>query len=73
MKYKSEKKNAKCKKKTLNSFMICFMCNYFSINLRFFVLEIPPRNSNMLDTQNTAPEPHHDSTSPYRTEGGRGK
>ncbi|XP_046801940.1 netrin-A isoform X1 [Lucilia cuprina] len=34
-------------------------------------IKIPPRNSNMLDTQNTAPEPHHDSASPYRTEGGR--
>ncbi|XP_013114842.2 netrin-A-like [Stomoxys calcitrans] len=35
-------------------------------------IKIPPRISNMLDTQNTAPEPNpHDSASPYRTEGGR--
>ncbi|XP_005176863.2 netrin-A isoform X1 [Musca domestica] len=33
-------------------------------------IKTPVRNTNMLDTQNTAPEPH-DSASPYRTEGGR--
>uniref|UniRef100_A0A1A9VRQ7 Laminin EGF-like domain-containing protein n=1 Tax=Glossina austeni TaxID=7395 RepID=A0A1A9VRQ7_GLOAU len=35
-------------------------------------IKIPPRISNILETQNTAPERNsHDSTSPYRTEGGR--
>ncbi|KAI9582312.1 hypothetical protein GQX74_015435 [Glossina fuscipes] len=37
-------------------------------------IKIPPRISNILETQNTAPERNsHDSTSPYHTEGGRGK
>uniref|UniRef100_A0A1B0ANB9 Laminin EGF-like domain-containing protein n=1 Tax=Glossina palpalis gambiensis TaxID=67801 RepID=A0A1B0ANB9_9MUSC len=35
-------------------------------------IKIPPRISNILETQNTAPERNsHDSTSPYHTEGGR--
>lgn len=36
--------------------------------------EVPPRMINMMDTQNTAPEPSsNDPNAPYRTEGGRGK
>uniref|UniRef100_A0A0A1WLV7 Netrin-A n=1 Tax=Zeugodacus cucurbitae TaxID=28588 RepID=A0A0A1WLV7_ZEUCU len=35
-------------------------------------IKIPARKANMLDTQNTAPEPDpHDANAPYRTEGGR--
>ncbi|XP_011207088.2 netrin-A isoform X4 [Bactrocera dorsalis] len=35
-------------------------------------IKIPARKANMLDTQNTAPEPDpHDTNAPYRTEGGR--
>ncbi|XP_037938542.1 netrin-A isoform X2 [Teleopsis dalmanni] len=37
-------------------------------------IKVPPRMSNMLDTQNTEPEPNpYEANAPYRTDGGRGK